>query len=455
MKAYDLATSLILVPLSWCLVASSASAQSAEPSITGGSEASATSPQADAATPAGKKVKRKKLKASSLPVPPADPLPIVETTKIEPELIYRMAKLVPQKESVYKKDDSLTGDFFDQIYMTLRFSRTYDYVHEVVLEPTIRTTREKPSSWDTSNFADQAYLESAVNSWLTLTVGKKTEFSGFGFFVNPSDLLNEHKENFDSLYQREGVVFGRLRARFGDFSLGLGFIPERGAPSSEGRGWVTLAGQVAEVDMSLAATHHQSEKTTVGFSAQRFFGSSFELHTDSRYQAKQRYQTSGNTEPQSAYAGPNTEINADDDPSAYFLNGTRYVITHQRSAVFEYIVNQSGLLPEEFVVYHDDLRRKKEESKTNVKEPPKQILGRHYVFVGYSDEGLAKGMKLSLNALQNTDDKSTFVSLSARYHLSPITSVELAPTFFQGERDSEFGEMPFAAVTYLTFRGRF
>lgn len=435
-----------------------ASAQSQEPSTTGtpSTTPSVAQPVAPPAAPApAAKPKKKKVKAATPPVQPADPLPVVETTKIEPELIYRMARLVPNDESVYKKSAAKTSNFTDQIYMTLRFSRTYDYVHEVVIEPTLRTDREAPSSWDTKNFADQAYIESAIRPWLTLTAGKKTEFSGFGFFVNPSDLLNENKENFDSLYQREGVVFGRLKARFGDFSLGLGFIPDRGGSSEDGRGWMTFGGQVAEVDLSLAATHQQSEKTTVGFSAQRFFGSSFELHTDSRYQARQRNQSAGNTEPHSAYAGDDTETTADDDPSLYSLNGTRYVITHQRTVVLEYIVNQSGMLPEEFKQYHDMLRQRKEDSANNVKPAPKQILGRHYAFLGYSDEGVAKGLKLSVNALQNTDDQSTFVTLSARYHLSPITSVEIAPTFFSGGTDSEFGEMPYGTVSYLTFRGRF
>ena len=122
--------------------------------------------------------------------------------------------------------------------------------------------------------------------------------------------------------------------------------------------------------------------------------------------------------------------------------------------VAEYIVQQGGLLPEDFEIYYrEDLRSKEPESRPA--QPPTTIIGRHYAFLGYQDDGLLKKTHVSINGLQNTDDQSAFLAMIFRYYLSPITSVELAPTFFKGGVDSEFGESPFASVTYLVFKGRF
>lgn len=407
-----------------------------------------TAPATVPSAPPPKKLKKKKMPV----VEDADS--ISETTKFEPELIYRAASLVPVKESVYH--DPKHVDFVDQIYIILHLTRTYNYVHEVVIEPAFRTLRNNPASWDKDHVVEQAYVESAIKPWLSLTAGKKAEFEGSGFFVNPSDLLNENKDVFDPLYQKEGVVFGRLTVRSGDFSLGLGYIPERGVAAKKGRAWMKASGQVAEIDIKLQATSQESEKATVGLSAQRFFGGAFELHTDSRYQSRQRDQKDGNVGPMaySAYSGIDVKDNKDDDASGYYLAGTRYVFSHQRTFIAEYIQNQSGLLPDDFLRYFDQLRQDTIETK-RVIDPPTKILGRHYGFVGYQDDALIKGVHLSINALQNTDDNSNFVAMIARYHLSPITSIELAPTIFKGGKNTEFGEMPFASATYLVFKGRF
>ena len=422
------------------------------PAITLFAQASKNSTPAAAAPPAAVSNRPKHKPAVTLV---DEQIPVTEATKIEPQLIYRMASLAPVKRSVYHKEAHV--DFADQIYVILRFTRTYDYMHEVVLEPAFRTVRNNPASWDKEHVAEQAYVQSAIKPWLSVTAGKKAEFTGSGFFVNPSDLLNENKDVFDPLYQREGVVFSRVQARRGDFSLGLGFIPERGLAAKAGKPWLTLSGLIADADLKVQATHQESEKTTVGLSAQRFFGSAFELHTDSRYQARQRGQHEGNVGPSkySAYAGDNVEIATDDEASGFYLAGSRYIFTHQRTLVMEYIQNQSGLLPDDFGRYFSDLREATKKDKRSVENPPTETLGRHYVFLGYQDDAIVKSTHISINGLQNTDDKSAFVAMIARYHLSPITSIELAPTFFKGDIDSEFGEMPFANVTYLVFKGRF
>ena len=69
----------------------------------------------------------------------AEPL---ETTKIEPELTYRMAYLDIREDSAFHKEEHL--DYIDQLYLNLRFFRDRDLRQEVVLEPSIRTPRGNP-----------------------------------------------------------------------------------------------------------------------------------------------------------------------------------------------------------------------------------------------------------------------------------------------------------------------
>jgi hypothetical protein len=395
-----------------------------------------------------KKTKKKKPKEVQ---EPADTSPAVESTKIEPYVLYRIGALKPVVESVYHKDDH--GDLADQVYLTLKYTRTYNYVHRVHIEPSFRTLRNNPATWE-DFIVEQAFIETELFSPLLVTAGKKTEYEGSGFIVNPSDLLNENKDIFDPVYQNEGVVFTRFKLRTDAFSLGLGYIPRRGQPSNEGRFWGQFSTEFFEVDLRLQFTGHQSDKGTTGVSVQRFFGGSFELHFDGRYQARQRSpESEGNSYTKySAYSGANPNSQSDDTASGYYLGGTRFVFTPRRTLVLEYISNQSGLLPEEFKNFFGDLREDRDE---RIRDPQTKLLGRHYGFFSFQDDDTLKSTHLALNVLVNTDDQSSFVSAAARYYVSPITSVELAPTIFKGEADTEFGEMPFAHAVYLVFRGRF
>lgn len=413
--------------------------------------APALSQESSTPAPAPVKPKKKPKKKAKEPEEPKDLGPVAESTKIEPYLTYRTGSLKPVEESVYHKKEH--GDFADQIYLTLRFARTYDYVHEVVIEPSLRTIRNNPGSWD-DPVVEQAYIESQAVSHVSLTAGKKAEFEGSGFIVNPSDLLNEKKDVFDPLYQKEGVVFTRVRYRADDWGVGVGFIPKRGQAAKEGKAWLTASADVLETDLRLQATANAAEKTTVGLSAARFFGGSFELHADGRHQTRQFDPDEFDELKYSAYTGENLETRSDDSPSGNYLGGTRFIFTPRRTFVAEYITNQSGLLPEDFERRFAELREDKEKFD-KVKEPPTRLLGRHYAFASYQDDDTLPATHLALSWLMNTDDKSVFATASVRYALSPITSVELAPTLFRGGTDTEFGEMPFAQATYLVFRGRF
>lgn len=422
----------------------------------GAEKAPEKAPAKPAVKPAAKKPKAPKKapkaekSAEKEPEKPKDAPPVTETTLIEPSLIYRAGKLAPRAGSVYHRKDH--GDFFDQTYFTLLFKRTYDYTHTVVIEPGFRTMRENPQKWDTTHFMEQAYVESSLTQKLSFTAGKRTEYEGSGFIVNPSDLINEDKDILDQVYQKEGVVFTRLRYRLpAELSLGLGFIPRAGSPTTAGRGLLQLSGEVKQVEIRLNMTAHETDKTTTGFSVQRFFGEHFELHVDGRYQARQRA-----TDGQNGYLAYSQYKGKDgrkDDPSGFYLAGARYILTPRRTLVFEAIQQQSGLLPAEFEQLYAAQRASNE--RTEPPNPPTKLLGRHYVFSSYQDDQTLSATHLSANALVNTDDKSQFIILSARYAISPITSLEFSPTYFRGVPNTEFGEEPFAQAYYMIFRGRF
>jgi hypothetical protein len=416
-----------------------------------------STPEKKEETPKKKKKKEKekekeKPKAAE-PEKPKDAPPPVETTLIEPSLVYRIGKLWPRSQSVYHKVDH--GDYFDQVYATLKFQKTLNYVHTLVIEPGLRTKRENPAAWDDSHHFEQAYIESAITDKLLLTAGKKTEFEGSGFIVNPSDLINEDKDILDTIYQKEGVVLTRLKYRLpGDFSLGLGFLPVASSSTNKGRALMQVSGEVKQIEVRLMVTEHEREKTTTGLSLQRFFGEKFEQHFDGRYQARQRDPSGAGNDYLLFSQYHSNDPKKPDDPSGYYLGGSRLVLTPRRTWVLEAIQQQSGLLHEDFQKFFAS-KRESNAKGFQPSNPPTKLTGRHYVFTSVQDDDSLPSTHLSANYLLNTDDKSSFTVLSARYALSSLTSIELSPSFFKGKTDTEFGEEPFAQAYYIIFRGRF
>jgi hypothetical protein len=204
-----------------------------------------------------------------------------------------------------------------------------------------------------------------------------------------------------------------------------------------------FSADVLEAEIRMQQTFQETDKSTTGLSLSRFFGESFELHYDGRYQSHQR---GGARQREREFSSYQYE-----DPSLYFVAGSRYVVTNKRTIVLEGVQNQSGLMPLEFEAFYMSLA----EGSDRERNPDNRLLGRHYGFISYQDEDSVPRTLLSTSLLVNTDDKSTFASVQVKHTLSPLTSVEFAPSFFRGGQYTEFGEMPFSNMVYLVFRGRF
>lgn len=366
---------------------------------------------------------------------------ILESTKIEPELTYRMAYLDMRESSAFHKESH--QDYLDQLYLNLSFFRDRDLRQEVVLEPTVRTPRGNPNG-PLETVIEQGYVRFALGKYLSVTAGRKAEYDGSGFVTNPSDLLNEDRDQFDPLAQKKGKNFSRISFKSGPIGLSIGFIPNLGNRLRTGRLWLQGAAEFWDIDLKVQQTIQETEKSTIGLSASRFFGDHFELHYDGRYQAKQRTAAEQEERDFSSYQR--------DDSSLYYLGGTRIVFANRRTIILEGIQNQSGLESFELEDYHHYLESQSDDTRPN---PPTRIIGRHYGFFAYQDEGTLSKTALGCSFLVNSDDKSVFSTISAKYTLSPITNVELAPTFFRGHKYSEFGELPFASAVNLIFRGKF
>lgn len=366
------------------------------------------------------------------------------TADIKPDFTYRFAGLKRNTQSAYHKEEH--KDFVDQIYLTLKMTKTLDYDHKVVLEPTIRSKRNNPDALDLDDLhmIDQAYLESAISSHFTITAGKKTEYRGSGLFMNPSDLLNEDKDLYDPLYQREGKFMTRLSLDFASWNLGLGFLPRRAGLLSQGRPWLYLQGNVFDFDVVLQQTFHYRDKSTTGYSLARFFGEHIELHVDGRFQSRQRSETD-----LPERAGSDQLSYKKNDASSQIVSGSRFVFTPKRSLTVEYIWNQSGLLNHEYTdIYLPTVR-----VGDQVADPLSHPVKRRYAFASFFDEETVSSLRLGVSSLYGLGDSSCFVSPNLKYTISSMTSIEYAPMFFFGDSLTEFGQMPFGEVHYVTFRG--
>lgn len=372
-------------------------------------------------------------------------------TTLETSLFYRASALKPRKRSVYHKNEHT--DFADQVYATLRLTHTTDHIPDIVIEPAFRTVRNNPAKWD-DPLLHQAYLETRLGQAFVFTTGKKVEYTGSGFLVNPSDLLNEQKDLFDPLYQQEGVFFSRLTWRKSETKVGLGLIPVRGQSIQKGKAWVTLESDLWDTAVDAQLSMQESDKMTTGFSAQKFFSESLEFHVDGRYQARQRKNTDVEWIRYVPRAGNDIESQRDDRSSLYALFGARLVMTPRRSITMEYIENESGLAPRDFARRFSDLSAETQDTG-KIREPPTQYIGQRYGFIAFKDDDLIPSMQFSASLAANIQDKSTFFVLTAKRPLSNVISAELTPMLFGGTARTEFGEMPFSNVIYLTLRGRF
>ena len=364
------------------------------------------------------------------------------TETVGSDLVYREVLMRPRTRSAFHKPEH--QDYVDQLYLTLKYAAVYDYRNTVVVEPVIRTPRSRPTN-PLELLIEQGYIESALGHDFVLTAGKKRETEGSGFALNPSDLLNQDQDFFDPLYRREGQVFTRLAWRPRGYKLGIGFVPERGAPFGAGKAWLTGATTLAGADVTTEATFQRSEKSDIGLSVARFFTDSWELHVDGRYQARQRDIAD---RPERAYSSYH-----DDDASYAYVAGTRFVLTPKRTAIAEIVTEQAGLMPDEMQNYFTFVRGLDESDGR--KDLPTRLIGRHYVYLGYQDGETLGKTSFGLSALANRDDRSLFSSLDIKHPLSRLATLEISALIFDGHANTEFGEAPFKSATYLQFEGRF
>jgi len=390
-------------------------------------------------------------------------------TLVVPKVTYRQSYLTVRKDSSFWRETY--KNFADHLYLSLKLVKTFDYVNEVVLEPAIRSPKNNPGG-DTEVVIDQGYVDSYLGRF-RLTAGKKAEFSGSGFFVNPSDLLNEDRGLFDTLYNREGKTFSRIGWNYGLYSFSIGYLPQASGTAQDGKLWLQAGGEIADIDTRLQYTYNREDLSTVGLSASRFFGDHFETHVDSRWQQQQRahasqesriifhcddLQNSGVAEERFTTEGDELECLIpqvkDEDYSMFTVLGFRFVLTPKRTIITEAIQNQGGLSPEELKMYGRFVRKRRESGGRDP-DQPNRIEGKQYWFVAYQDEDSIRNTTLALSGLQNQEDGSVFLNAETRYALNPLASVSVIYSAFIGNENSEFGDHPFEGATFLTVQGRF
>ncbi len=370
------------------------------------------------------------------------------STSFSPELIYRRAYIDLRKDAIYFKDDY--RNFADQLYLSFKFSKSFKYINEVVFDPVIRTPKLNPTN-DLELVVAQAYAHFFTTKNIFFSVGKKLEFDGSGFLINPSDLLNQDKDIYDPLKQREGKFFTRIGFQSDLITSSISFIPKRDSSVEDfsilSKNYFELFG----MDTSVQYMFNRTEKSTFGLSMNKFWNDFIETHVDGRYQTRQK-------RPDTSYSVQEPERDFTDkalsDSSVYVVGGLRLVLSSKRSLVLETIYKESGLDEEQTVNFLEDEKRRKRIAKASV-NPPTTIIGRNYVFLAYNDEDTIKKMKFTTSWLYNILDKSSFINIDIDYKVSPIVSMGLSPMFNIGSKNTEFGESYLKNVCYLTLKATF
>lgn len=364
---------------------------------------------------------------------------------ISPELIYRRAYIDLRKDSIYMKNDY--RNFADQIHLSLKISKSYEYVNEVVIEPILRSKKFNPKELEW--VIAQAYSSFFVSNNIFFTIGKKLEFEGSGFLISPSDLLNQDKNIYDPLTQKEGKFFTRIGYQSDSISSSISFIPNR---ESELEDFSILSKTYFElfgIDTNFQYMFSRREKSTLGLSLNKFWNDFLETHVDSRYQTRQK-------DPAVNYSAKEPERQFSDkdinDSSFFVTSGIRVVLSPKRSIVLENIYKQSGLTSDQTQEFFDSEERI---SQTGEISSLDTIIGRNYVFLAYNDEDSIKKLKFTASALYNVLDHSSFINIDMDYKVFPLVTMGLSPMFNIGKKRTEFGEAYIKQVCYLTLKATF
>jgi hypothetical protein len=85
-------------------------------------------------------------------------------------------------------------------------------------------------------------------------------------------------------------------------------------------------------------------------------------------------------------------------------------------------------------------------------DPVQPLARRRYALLQYLDTRIGGKLNLSARLIRNIDDRSMQFVLNAEYELGQHWALYLVPTFYRGERDSEFGSLlgrsVFAGASY-------
>jgi hypothetical protein len=388
----------------------------------------------------------------------------ISAAELNPVLDYRQAVFETRENSPFTKSEY--KNYADQLYLSLFLRKEIDFLSTIHFEPAVRTVRDNPGVIET--VIDQGFIQAQKKAF-GLVAGKKKEVHGAGFFVRPSDILNEDEDLFDDFYRREGLYLSQVFYQSGSHFLGLGYVPWRRRAAEEGRVWLRGATEISGFEMDLQYTFNKEDLSTVGFALSKLYADLLQVHLDMRW--KQKLYPSGETDSKGQRPGrlflPERVgyecdqlatkgledlcmVEKNESAGVYYNVGTRWSMTQKRSLVFEWIQQQSGLSQEELEPYYAY------QSRVNDSDPPpNRLLSNRYVFVGYLDEQSIKDSNISLHHLLNIDDNSQFVLGQYDYAWSEGLNIAVAHGQFVGKKNTEFGEKPLSSSWYFRVQGRF
>ena len=111
-----------------------------------------------------------------------------------------MIGLTVRDSSIYTKK-SERENYSDQVYLSLKFERTFNYRDQVVL---ISALRQKLKASTIDPIIEQGFIRTDLRPNVTLTAGKKTEVFGSGFLII-LQILNENRDIFDPSISARGA----------------------------------------------------------------------------------------------------------------------------------------------------------------------------------------------------------------------------------------------------------
>ncbi len=321
-------------------------------------------------------------------------------------------------------------------------------------------------------FLDEGFINLNLGDQLALVIGRQKIDWGSGYAWNPFNVFNSPNRRQRDGFERQGIDLVKVHWSAGNFGLtGLlasnRFLREEDSVRArETRAGVKIDYLVGGYDLSVLISKSDRDDGLLAAYLTKVIGRSLELHSEAVIQNGNQIvllaeETGSGSSPLARRFSLVPSSSAGTDTAAKFLIGGQYTFATNTNIVVEYFYNGLGFDQREWDRFalalgtSESLRRLHDAAFDSVAgDNPflsfvdearsfalKRLaeLRRHYLFLRAVQNLNREKIEVEINNIINLQDGSLLVSSSFKYKLRNNLNLGFYLEYYRGSRTSEFG----------------